>query len=46
MEDGDKEKYHVNRVIQDLYFPVGKWVVSGVFHCRYIIKHSIAKKYV
>ena len=24
-----------------LYFPVGKLVVSGVFHCRYIIKFVI-----
>ena len=32
------EKYHVSRVIQDLYFLVGKRVVSKVFHGRYIIK--------
>ena len=33
MEDGDTEKYHISI----LYFPVGKWVVSGVFHRRYKI---------
>ena len=30
MENGDTEKYHVSSLIQDLYFPVGKGVVSDV----------------
>ena len=37
MEDGDTEKYHPRRVIQDFVFLVRKVVVSGVFLCRYII---------
>ena len=38
MGDGNTEKYHARRVIQDLYFRVRKGVVSDVFLCRYIIK--------
>ena len=40
MEDGDTEKY-VSSLIQGLYFPIGKWVVSGVFHRRYLINSCI-----
>ena len=36
MEDGDTEKYHPSRVIQDFVFSSRKGVVSGVFLCRYI----------
>ena len=35
------EKYHANSVIQDFVFSSQKRVVSGVFHCRYIIKTLI-----
>ena len=41
MEDGDTEKYHPSRVIQDFVFLSRKRVVSGVFLCRYIIKQNI-----
>ena len=41
MEDGDTEKYHVSRVIQDFVFLSLKRAVSGVFHNRYIIKTVI-----
>ena len=41
MEDGDTEKYHPSRVIQDFVFLSRKMVVSGVFLCRYIIKVNI-----
>ena len=37
MEDGDTEIYHASSLIQALYLPVAKWVVSGVYHRRYII---------
>ena len=40
MEDGDTEKYHPSRVIQDFVFLSRKVVVSGVFLCRYVIKLS------
>ena len=42
MEDGDTEKYHPSRVIQDCVFLSEKRVVSGVFLCRYIIKTKIS----
>ena len=38
----EKYHYHASSVIQDLYFRVGKRVVSGVFHCRYIINGVIS----
>ena len=41
MEDGDTEKYHPSRVIQDCVFLSRKEVVPGVFHCRLIIIHYI-----
>ena len=44
MEDGDTKKYHVSSMIQDVVFSRRKkWVVSGVFHRRYIIKLFISR---
>ena len=37
MEDGDTEKYHASRVIQDFVFSSRKGCCISVFICKYII---------
>ena len=37
------EKYQVSSLIQDFVFDSGKWVVSGVFHRKYIINHCFSR---
>ena len=35
-----RKKHHASSLILDLYFPAEKWVVSGVYHRRYIINRE------
>ena len=41
MEDGDTEKYQASSLIEDVVFSSRKWIVSGVFHRRYIINFDL-----